>query len=139
MNGLQRAIVEKHTQALDRVHLYSNVGSMGIGGFGGPNITLTSTVPGEEWKLGITEKRHSHSDAKGVMGGYRTRELEWRGTQAEALRGFSGEWVVLEGEQVLAHGSDPVLVVTQARALGIQMPYVFFVEPLGEKIAKMGL
>jgi hypothetical protein len=51
---------------------------------------------------------------------YRGRELEWRRTHGEVLRAFAGEWVVLEGEEIIAHGDDPIRVVAEARAKGIK-------------------
>jgi hypothetical protein len=59
--------------------------------------------------------------------GYRTQELEWRRTHREVLRNFAGQWVVLEGEQIVTHGKDPQQVVVEARAKGIRVPYIFYV------------
>jgi Family of unknown function (DUF5678) len=59
--------------------------------------------------------------------GHRTQELEWRRTHREALRNFAGQWVVLEGEQIVTHGTDPQQVVVDARAKGILVPYIFYV------------
>ena len=59
--------------------------------------------------------------------GHRTRELEWRRTHREVLRNFAGQWVVLEGEEIVAHGKDPQQVVVEARAKGIRVPYIFYV------------
>jgi hypothetical protein len=59
--------------------------------------------------------------------GHRTRELEWRRTHREVLRNFAGQWVVVEGEQVVTHGKDPQQVVVDARAKGIRIPYIFYV------------
>ena len=67
-----------------------------------------------------------------VQTAYRSQELEWRRTHREVLRTFAGEWVVLEGEAIIAHGSDPVQVVAAARAKGIKVPYLFYVEAMGE-------
>jgi hypothetical protein len=46
---------------------------------------------------------------------------------------------VLEGEEIIAHGNDPLQVVTEARAKGIQVPYIFYVDDTNEKVVKMGL
>ena len=59
--------------------------------------------------------------------GHRTRELEWRRTHGEVLRNFAGQWVVLEGEEIVTHGKDPQQVVVEARAKGIRVPYIFYV------------
>ncbi len=70
---------------------------------------------------------------------FRNRELEWRRTHPEILKSFKNEWVVLEGEEIIAHGPNPIDVVATARAEGIKAPYVFYVESSSEGISKMGL
>lgn len=73
------------------------------------------------------------SPAISPVSGHRSRELEWRRTHQEVLRNFVDQWVVLEGENVVAHGEDPQQVVAEARARGIRIPYIFRVkEPSGE-------
>jgi Family of unknown function (DUF5678) len=67
------------------------------------------------------------SHPKQPPSGYRTQELEWRRTHRDVLRNFAGQWVVLEGEQIVAHGKDPQQVVGDARAKGVQVPYIFYV------------
>ncbi len=59
--------------------------------------------------------------------GHRIRELEWRRTHREALCRFAGQWVVLEGEEIVAHGTDPQQVVIDARAQGVRIPYIFYI------------
>ena len=59
--------------------------------------------------------------------GHRNQELEWRRTHREVLRNFAGQWVVLEGEEIVTHGEDPQQLVAQARAKGIRVPYIFYV------------
>lgn len=70
---------------------------------------------------------------------HRHREIEWLRTHAAELRPHVGEWVVLEGEEIIAHGADAQEVVAEARRRGIKMPYVFYVEPGEPGIAKLGL
>jgi hypothetical protein len=55
------------------------------------------------------------------------------------LQQFAGQWVVLEGEKIVAHGNDPLQVVTEARAKGVQVPYIFRVEITAENEVRMGL
>ena len=62
-----------------------------------------------------------------LAAGYRTRELEWRCAHREVLRNFAGQWVVLEGEEIVTHGKHPQQVVIEARAKGIRVPYIFYV------------
>jgi hypothetical protein len=70
---------------------------------------------------------------------HRTQEQAWRGDHAEALREFAGQWVVLEGERLIAHGADPALLAQEARARGIEVPYVFFVEAHSDAVVSLGL
>ncbi len=37
--------------------------------------------------------------------------------------------MVLEGEEIVAHGKDAVPAVEEARAKGVTVPYVFYVVP----------
>jgi len=70
---------------------------------------------------------------------HRRRELEWRRTHGERLQTFSGQWVVLEGEEIIAYGRDPVELVSEAKRRGIRVPYIFFVETQTEEVVRMGL
>ena len=70
---------------------------------------------------------------------FRERELEWRRTHATELRRYENQWVVLEGESVIAHDSNAAQAIRQAKSLGIRTPYVFFVEPESDDSFKIGL
>ena len=74
-----------------------------------------------------------------VTSPFRKQEIEWRRTHAETLKSFENEWVVLEGEKIIAHGDDPVQVIDEARSRGIRTPYIFFVEPKSEGFVNIGL
>lgn len=76
---------------------------------------------------------------RSVTSPFRKQEIEWRRTHAEILKSFENEWVVLEGEKIIAHGDDPVHVIDEARSKGVRTPYIFFVEPQSEDIASIGL
>ena len=59
---------------------------------------------------------------------HRAREWAWRKANIRRLRSeFPGEWIVLEGEEIIAHGLDPVELVKTARARGVRSPYIFHV------------
>jgi hypothetical protein len=47
----------------------------------------------------------------------------------EAFDPYIGEWIVLEGESIVAHGHEAVDVVNEARSHGIKVPLVFLLEP----------
>lgn len=69
----------------------------------------------------------------------RSREHAWRLQNEDRLRRLSGEWVVLEGDHLIAHGPDPERLVAEARAKGIAVPYIFFVESPTEDVVRIGL
>ncbi|MCP4654971.1 MAG: UPF0175 family protein [bacterium] len=69
----------------------------------------------------------------------RRREHEWRRLNRDALARFEGQWVVLEGEEIVVRGEDPVRLVEQAREKGVEEPYVFRVERTQPDIVKIGL
>jgi len=71
--------------------------------------------------------------------GFRAQELEWRRTHAETLKQFENEWVVLEGDTIIVHGSNPAHVIREARSQGIRTPYIFFVEPEASNVVRIGL
>lgn len=47
--------------------------------------------------------------------------------------------MIVEGEELVAHGPDPAAIVATARTRGIRVPYLFFVEPADEGVVKLGL
>lgn len=141
MNGLQRAIEEARSVRLQNVYPPSSVGSVGIIGLAG---LTTSSISGSGWELRFPPVPQAISrlsrEVPSAVVGYRDRELEWRRTHVDALKAFANEWVVLEGETIVAHGRNPGEVVAQAKAQGIRIPYIFYVGPSGrENVVKMGL
>ncbi|MGH8732901.1 MAG: DUF5678 domain-containing protein [Burkholderiales bacterium] len=68
----------------------------------------------------------------------RVREMAWRRAHEQELGNLVGQWVIVEGDELIAHGPDPGALVAAARVRGIRVPYVFFVEPFGEDTAKLG-
>jgi hypothetical protein len=74
-----------------------------------------------------------------VPSSFRNRELEWRRTHAIALRQYENQWVVLEGEEIVAHSSDAAQAIRQAKSRGIRTPYIFFVEPESDHSVRIGL
>ncbi len=72
--------------------------------------------------------------------GHRRVEQEWRRSHQDVLlNDYAGQWVVLEGEVIVAHGENPEQLVEVAREAGVEVPYVFFVDPPRPGIVKMGL
>ena len=74
------------------------------------------------------------------LAGHRRVEQAWRRSHQDLLVShYAGQWVVLEDEDIVAHGEDPVQLVERAREAGIEVPYVFYVDPPRPGIVKMGL
>ena len=69
----------------------------------------------------------------------RGREDAWCRSHPEILRRYAGQWLVVEGEKVVAHGDDPAQLVKQARAQGVSIPYVFYVDPPRDGVVRLGL
>lgn len=138
MEALQRELVDEKRGQL----IYfppTNVGSIGFTGMAGLTVSWTSRNAIGKDLISPQSQRRTTRDLYPVAGGFRSQELEWRRTHKDELRRFANEWVALEGDQIVAHGQDPLQVVQEARARGIQTPYVFCVEPSGEDVVKMGL
>lgn len=77
-----------------------------------------------------------------TVAGTRLREREdaWCRAHPEVLKRHAGQWLVVEGEELVAHGEDPASVVRRARDRGVvAIPYVFFVEPPRRGVVKLGL
>jgi hypothetical protein len=47
-------------------------------------------------------------------------------------REYIGLWVVLDGDRLIGHGSDPRPLVARARAEGVTIPFVEFVRDESE-------
>ena len=142
MNGLQREIVDEKKGQLKSLEPTG----AGIIGFFGLIVDLTSSRTREVLVSSdlfpphpIENMQRPTTRKQPVASSFRSRELEWRRTHREILKSFENEWIVLEGEKIIAHGPNPIEVVAKARADGIKIPYVFYVESSSEDISKMGL
>jgi hypothetical protein len=70
----------------------------------------------------------------------REREIAWRHLHQEELqRRFAGQWVVLEGEEIVAHSEDAAEAVEDARAKGVAVPFVFYVDRPRPGVFRLGL
>ena len=58
----------------------------------------------------------------------RTRSAEMTWASSPDVQ-FFGKWVVLEGAQVVASGSNPKQLYEDVRARGISSPFLIFVSP----------
>lgn len=56
---------------------------------------------------------------------HREREMQWL-TEREAV--YAGQWLALDGDRLLSHGEDPHKARAEARAMGVESPFVVFAE-----------
>ena len=80
----------------------------------------------------MSKKSSSGGSRKGrnraaVIESYRERELAYERTHPDSLLKYSGRWIALEGETVIASGKSLTQTIADARSSGIKSPYVFFV------------
>ncbi len=54
----------------------------------------------------------------------RLSEQAWLRANAQLVSQMAGEWVVLEGDNLVAHGPDYAMVRQQARQSGIRIPFI---------------
>ena len=59
---------------------------------------------------------------------YRTHEEE-RAWMEEHREEYLGQWVALDGNNLVAHGTDARVVYDEARAQGVDSPYLEHVMP----------
>jgi len=52
----------------------------------------------------------------------RQKEIEWLSSNDRELSNYEGQWIAIEGSEILAWGSDEVKVEMQAREKGIKVP-----------------
>jgi hypothetical protein len=158
MDGLQRPLDDHDRRAYQFISTTTNVSTIGVFGLralGGESQHIFDPVPVNAARIEYQRLYDPVAQPAYVIhslipsavfnlpvsraGGYRTRELEWRRTNSQALRPFAGQWVALEGEEIISHGPDPVAVANQARARGITTPYIFYVESLARDVIRIGL
>ena len=80
----------------------------------------------------MSKKSSSAGGRKGrnkaaVIDSYRERELTYEKTHPRSLLKYSGRWIALEGETVIASSTSLTQTIMDARSSGIKSPYVFFV------------
>ncbi len=59
----------------------------------------------------------------------REREMRWL-SQHEAQ--YAGQWVALDGDRLLSHGTDARKVFAEARAAGVGVPFMTYAEKADE-------
>ncbi|MEK7830755.1 MAG: DUF5678 domain-containing protein [Acidobacteriota bacterium] len=64
-----------------------------------------------------------------VVNHHRQREMRWFADKQNRAK-YGGQWVALDGDQLLSYGDDLRQVFAEARAKGSELPFTGFVEPL---------
>jgi hypothetical protein len=86
-----------------------------------------SLSPAEKRKLRQVLDRDLEDEAQASAPGYRTFDREHAWLDANRDR-YLGQWVAVEGDALVAHGTNPRQVYLDARNSGIDVPYVVKVE-----------
>lgn len=60
---------------------------------------------------------------------HREREMQWL---AQHESEYAGQWLALDGNRLLSYGEDPHKVRAEARARGVETPFVVFAEDPAE-------
>jgi hypothetical protein len=103
-----------------------------------PDVTFEKVLdavrllPAEErqrlrkWLAEEERKRASQTDNRASQPALRReREMRWlREHEAQ----FAGQWVALEGERLLSHGTDARKVYEEGRALAVNVPFMAYAE-----------
>lgn len=58
-----------------------------------------------------------------------TKQQEWLQKHKHE---YVGQWIVLDGDRLVGHGSDPVPIAKQAKAEGVKIPFVTFIRDESE-------
>lgn len=58
-----------------------------------------------------------------------TKENEWL---SQHKQDYVGHWVVLDGDRLVGHGSNPLPIYEQAKAEGVRVPFVQFIRDEAE-------
>lgn len=95
---------------------------------------VRALAPEEQQKLLREIKAERAQQAQSVNGGakvvhQREREMRWFADEQNCAK-YGGQWVALDGEQLLSHGTDLRQVYAEARAKGVEVPFTGYVDPL---------
>lgn len=59
----------------------------------------------------------------------REREMRWFADEQNRAK-YGGQWVALDGDQLLSHGENLRQVYAEANAKGVESPFTGYVDPL---------
>ncbi len=69
----------------------------------------------------------------------REAELRWLSENRAQLNAYGGQWLILEGDCMVAHGSDYLEVLREAREKGVVVPFAYRVPESESEVVWMGL
>lgn len=64
---------------------------------------------------------------------FRQSEMNWLSSNSKQLGKYEGKWIALEGDEIVASGSNEVTVEMQARMKGIKVPFLIRVPSKADK------
>ncbi len=120
---------------------------------GPADVNVGSTLGNSELqRLGVVAARGQPTHVEHVVPElFRTRvklegvasrrrvELQWRQANRNLLRSYAGQWVVLEGQRIVAAGPSLAEAVKRARENGVAVPYVFRVDESDQDVIRIGI
>ena len=85
-----------------------------------------SPIEKRKLRQALDRELEQPAPAQSSKPGYRTYEREHAWVSAHRDE-YLGQWVAVEGERLVAHGTDPRQVYLAARDAGIEVPYIVHV------------
>ena len=80
----------------------------------------------QEEVLRFADGLQRNTTTRMVPSRHRTREAKWIDENRTA---YAGQWVVVEGDRLIAAGVDPLRVFADAKEQGVQSPFIVHVLP----------
>jgi hypothetical protein len=85
-------------------------------------------------RLRLTQSFRTHTlpvplkiEKKAATAGTMSIEMEWLTTNAKELSEFKGEWLLIEGRELIAHSKDFNEIRQAVEARGITAPFLYYV------------
>lgn len=69
----------------------------------------------------------------------REQELHWLAENTHEIRRLGGQWIVIEGDELIAHGADFFAVLETAKRRGIEIPFIEWIPRQGMTGSSVGL
>lgn len=90
---------------------------------------------------GVAEEVPCSAHAFHEPGQARLREVElrWLSENQTQLNAYGGQWLILEGDRMVAHGTDYLEVLREARDKGVVVPFAYRVPESEGAVVWMGL